>query len=60
MKEEENREYKVGDLVDIPGYGKCIVLEAEQRTPKEYRVKVYSLTRDRTAILSWWQDGFKG
>ena len=59
MKDEENREYKVGEMYHHPSWGKCIVLElliAEENpligeSLKPY-AKIYSLTYDRTVTIS--------
>lgn len=53
MKEEENREYKVGDLFEYPYWGKCILLGMKQVSPQDYVVRAYSLAWNGVVNLSW-------
>jgi len=52
MKEEENKE---GDMVDVIGWGKCIVLGID---PSVDSIRVYCIRNSTTIVLSYEQ--YKG
>jgi len=54
-----NREYKVGDLLHHPGWGKCILLKTVPAEENPFIqgamkpwLKVYSFSREMTLVVS--------